>query len=280
MPFMAPYLLLFYNELGPMNEPPAGKYRAGMPLWIANGTDNSTGGRLLTVPFKPETGWPFAAAGDVLSMLKGDVPISTAIDNTARFAYIEPSGELLPYWPSDKSRSLKDRFCDQVRFCGHGSTEIIDGGYFENEGLLAALELARWLKTEGSRALGGREVQPIIIQATGSGAPDITPDQVVRFKGPPDDPTQPHLAPAPLQILAPLIGLNAARGGHAAVLLHQAREELGERFFHFFLPGENGHEVPLNWVLSDATTKFIRGAIDEDKLSGNKTERERLHGLK
>jgi hypothetical protein len=280
-PLRAPYLLLFYRDLAPMNEPPKGKYSAGMPLWIANGTDNSTGARLLTVPFKPETGWPFAAAGDVLSILKGDVPISTAIDNTSRFPFLEPSGELLAYWPDgDKSRSLKDRFCDQVRFCGRGSTEIIDGGYFENEGLLAALELARWLKTEGSKALGGRAVQPIIIQATATGAPDITPAQVVRFGSPPDDPTAPHFAPAPLEILAPLVGLNAARGGHAAVLLRQARDELGERFFHFYLPGENGKEVPLNWVLSDATTKFIRGAIDEDKLSGNKTERQRLHGLK
>ena len=280
MPFGAPYLLLFYNDLAPQSEPPKGRYRAGMPLWIANGTDNSTGGRLLTVPFRPETGWPFAAAGDVLSMLKSDVPISTAIDNTARFAWIEPSGELLAYWPSDRSRSLKDRLCDQVRFCARGSTEIIDGGYFENEGLLAALELARWLTTEGSKALGGRTVQPIVIQATATGTPAITPAEVVRYKGPPDDPTRRHLAPAPLQILAPLVGLNAARGGHAAVLLRQARDELGERFFHFYLPGENGEEVPLNWVLSEATTKFIRGAIDEDKLSGNKTERERLHGLK
>jgi hypothetical protein len=264
-----------------MNEPPKGKYSAGMPLWIANGTDNSTGGRLLTVPFKPETGWPFTAARDVLSILKSDVPISTAIDNTSRFAWLEPSGELLPYWPhGDKNRSLKDWFCDQVRFCAKGSTEIIDGGYFENEGLLTALELARWLKRKGPGLVGGRAVQPIIIQATAGGDADITPAQVVRVNGPPDDPTEPHLAPAPLEILAPLVGLNAARGGHAAVLLRQARDELGERFFHFYLPGQNGKDVPLNWVLSDATTKFIRGAIDEEKLSANKTERQRLRGLK
>ncbi len=54
MPFMAPYLLLFYGDLGPQSEPPAGRYRAGMPLWIANGTDTGSGGRLLTVPFDPK----------------------------------------------------------------------------------------------------------------------------------------------------------------------------------------------------------------------------------
>ena len=120
----------------------------------------------------------------------------------------------------------------------------------------------------------------IIIQATGDGSPDITPAEVVRFKSPRDDPTTPHLAPAPLQILAPLAGLNAVRGGHSNVLLRQARQQYGERFFHFFLPGDGGKEVPLNWVLSDATTAFIRRAINEDKQSGNARELQRLHEFK
>jgi len=165
MPFMAPYLLLFYGDLGPQSLPPAGRYRAGMPLWIANGTDAGSGGRLLTVPFDPKVSWPFGAAGDVLSMLGGDVPISTAIDNTTRFAYLEPSGELLRDQPRTAARALRDRLCDQVRLCtsgpsGSGSVEIIDGGYFENEGLQTALDLAQWLETKGSAALGGRAVRP------------------------------------------------------------------------------------------------------------------------
>jgi hypothetical protein len=285
LPFMAPYLLLFYGDLGPMSNPPAGRYRAGMPLWIANGTDAGTGGRLLTVPFQPDASWPFGAAGDVLSMLGADVPISTAINNSARFAYLEPSGELLHDQPRTAARALKDRFCDQVRLCrrgpsGSGSVEIIDGGYFENEGLQTALDLAQWLETRGSAALGGRAVRPILLQATADGSPDVTPADVVRFQGAPDDPTQPQLAPAPLQILAPLVGLNAARGGHSAVLLRRARDKYQERFFHFFLPGQDGRAVPLNWVLSDATTAFIRGAMGEEKMSGNKGELERLRQLK
>ncbi len=160
---------------------------------------------------------------------------------------------------------------------GSGSVEIVDGGYFENEGLQTALDLAQWLETKGSAALGGRAVRPIILQATATGSPDVTPAEVVRVNSPPDDPTKPQLAPAPLQILAPLVGLNAARGGHSAVLLRQARDKYQERFFHFFLPGQDGREVPLNWVLSDATTAFIRGAICEQTLSGNRDELERLH---
>ena len=158
----------------------------------------------------------------------------------------------------------------------HGNASI----YFENEGLQTELDLANWLATDGSRALGDRPVLPIIIQATADGGPDITPAEVLRFNGPRDDPTKPHLAPAPMQLLAPLAGLNAVRGGHSNVLLRQARDQYGERFFHFFLPGDGGKEVPLNWVLSDGTTAFIRGAIKESKLSGNDKELQRLHDFK
>jgi hypothetical protein len=79
-----------------------------------------------------------------------------------------------------------------------------------------------------------------------------------------------------MQILAPLAGLNAMRGGHSNVLLRQARDQYGERFFRFFrffLPGDDGKEVPLNWALSDATTAFICGAIGEEQMSGNKGTR-------
>ena len=102
-----------------------------MPLWIVNGTDLATGERLLTVPFgsKRTMQWPFRAAGDVLGLLGADVPISTAIDNGARFPYLEPSGEIMSV--KDNPKQMRD-----------GSPELLDGGYFDNEGLLTALELA------------------------------------------------------------------------------------------------------------------------------------------
>src|SRR5260370_6454820 len=87
----------------------------------------------------------------------------------------------------------------------------------------------------------------------------------------------------PLQLLAPIFGLNNVRGGHAAVVLRTAKaENCPDGFFHFYLPGEtsgNGSgvrtDVPLNWVLSDGTTAFIRAAI-EDKGIGNAGEGQRL----
>ena len=121
--FESPYLSLFYEK---------GVAKPGMPIWIANGTNSNTGNRLLTVPFKMGgEGQPFFVATDVLATLGHDVPISTAINNTARFPYLEPAGAL--EWNTDRDNRT-----------------IIDGGYFENEGLQTAIELAKWLKQNGA----------------------------------------------------------------------------------------------------------------------------------
>jgi cobalamin synthase len=270
--FDAPFLSLFYD--GPH------RIRPGMPIWIANGTETGTGGRLFTVPFAPDpAAWPFLAARDVLFALQADVSISTAINNTARFPYLEPSGELLA--PPDARQPPPH---PQLRILRGETREIIDGGYFENEGLQTALELARWLKTEGPKLLGGRSVAPIIVQATGDGNAQVAEKDVVRCSNrQADDPRAPSPVNPPLQLLAPIFGLNNVRGGHAAVVLRTAKAaHCADGFFHLYLPGEtsgNGSgvrtDVPLNWVLSDGTTAFIRAAI-EDKDIGNADEGQRL----
>jgi hypothetical protein len=258
-----PFLSLFYDANG---------IRPGMPIWIANGTAAGTGNRLITVPFSPLGAWPLEAAADALALLDADVPISTAINNTARAAYLEPGGELLRAQPVDKDRQNASprAAVDQ---------EIVDGGYFENEGLETALELAEWLRTVGPGLIADhRPVEPIIVQATADG---VAVDQVVRCGGPPDDPTDLGGEQHPLQLLSPALGVLAVRGGQSAVLLRQARDRYcapqhaTQAFFHFYLPAQpDGSEVPRNWILSDATALFIWNAMDQD--AGNSAERERL----
>ena len=142
-----PNLSLFYE---------GGSMGPAMPLWIANGTDLATGNRLVTVPFDPHKAWPLSAAEDALAALGADVPLSTAINNTARFPFLEPAGE------------------------------VIDGGYFDNEGLQTALDLADWLHRDGPSFVNGRAVDPIIVQATGDG--DVLPSEnVVRCGSRKDD---------------------------------------------------------------------------------------------
>ena len=87
----------------------------------------------------------------------------------------------------------------------------------------------------------------------------------------------------PLPLLAPVFGLYNVRRGHSAVLLRTAKDQYRpDAFFHFYLPAqkaENGSgdriDVPLNWVLSDSTKRFIQAAID-DKEIGNAAEAQRL----
>lgn len=254
--------------------------RRGMPLWIANGTEVSSGSRLLTLPVD-KSQWPFRSARDVLSLLDADVRISTAINNTARFPYLEPSGELLKRQSAQAlaARSLGERFREQIRLGGRSAPEIIDGGYFENEGLQTALELAAWLEKEGKKALDGREVWPIIVQATADGSARLTLEEVVRWNSVAGDPGKaPAVSPA-FQVLAPISGLYNVRGGHSAVLLWAAQDIYKTNFVHFMLPGIDGGDVPLNWVLSADTTSQIRKATSVPHDLKNHEERTRLREL-
>jgi hypothetical protein len=265
--FNRPYLSLFYD--GAM-EP-----RGDVPLWLANGTDLDTGDRLLTAPFKvdyesfcgddgrwyrPEGdrdcgkrrlsyAWnvlgPFHSTRDVLSLLKTDIPISTAIDNTSRFPFLSPSGELTPAQVTESE-----------------DAQIIDGGYFENEGLMTGMELANWLKTYGP-ALIGRPVYPIIVQATANADRGIDERDIARCGN--RLPVNPAVSAAETrssQFLVPLIGLSAVRGGHSHALLKEAQEEYCDQggqqaFFHFYLYSADGFDVPLNWMLSEKVADYI-----------------------
>ena len=256
--FGDPFLSLFYDING---------IRPGMPVWIANGTDVGTGNRLLTAPFSPAGAWPFRAAADTLAALGADVAISTAINNSARFPYLEPAGELRRSRqsapppgtaPADDGRSA--------------AAEIVDGGYFDNEGLETALELADWLRTAGPGLIADRRaVEPIIVEATGEG---VTIDHIVRCGSPPDDPAIVPGTARPPQLLAPVLGILDVRGSHSAVLLREARDRYcapRKAFFHFYLPGEDLGDVPLNWILSDAAAHFVWTAMDASG-SGNAAE--------
>jgi hypothetical protein len=252
-----PFLSLFYS---------AGTYRQGMPLWFANGTDATTGNRVITAPIlapdKPDSSlpWPFRGARDFHTLMGADVSIATAINNTARFPYLEPFGEMLPLKGERQVGSL------------------VDGGYFENEGLQTALDLAAWLEAQSERI--HRLVQPIIVQATGDGEADVGCGDIMTCTNASDGAFIPDDKHSSWQILAPLVGLDHVRGGHSAVLLRQARDQFCSphaRFFHFYLPAHNGLPIPLNWVLSNNVARFIWGEeAFSDKQVPNAAELKRL----
>lgn len=249
----------------------------GMPLWIANGADARNGGRLITAPFKlnaagtkdPDKVGPFFAARDVLALLQKDIPISTAIDNTARFPWLSPAGELEPFGQGS----------------GQAPSQIVDGGYFDNEGMVTALALARWLRANG-RALTGRTVDPILIQATADADEGIKDADIIRCgRREEDDPGPASGQTRPSQFFVPLMGLNGARAGHSAIALREARHEFcrdqgpagaeapgaaRQSFFHFYLYRPPGEDVPLNWVLSRQMADYIWDKVMT--LGGNAAE--------
>lgn len=60
-------------------------------------------------------------------------------------------------------------------------------------------------------------------------------------------------------MLAPVLGLNASRGGHEGVLEREVRDTWCPRhaYFHFYLHAPPDADVPLNWTLSDTATTWI-----------------------
>jgi hypothetical protein len=248
------FLSLFYVD---------GAVRPGMPVWVLNGTDVTSGGRMLTVPFGSRIGmtWPFYASVDLLGLLGADVAISTAINNSARFPYLEPSGEVV----SVNARPHQMHT---------GAPEVLDGGVFDNEGLEAAAEIAEWLKRQ---TVNGQPVQPIIVQATANADIGIAvANSVVRCPDAPVDvPTDPPASPGTLQILAPVIGLYNVRAAHAALLLRHTRDDYCAQraFFHFYLFSEPDRDIPLNWMLSAPAKKAIQAQLDSP---GNASELECL----
>lgn len=244
-----PFLSLFYTDS-------AGTYRTGMPLWFANGTDATTGNRVITAPILAPEGrgnklpWPFRGARDFHTLMGADVSIATAINNTARFPYLEPFGEMLPLGGKKQAGSL------------------VDGGYFENEGLQTALDLAEWLAAQSETL--GRSVQPIIVQATGDSEANVGPKDVMTCANASDGAFIPDDKHSAWQILAPIMGLYHVRGGHSAVLLRQAHDQfcgVRARFVHFYLPAdEQGHPIPLNWVLSNRAAGSIWQAFTDRQV--------------
>jgi hypothetical protein len=211
---------------------------------------------------------PFMAARDVLTLLKADIPISTAVDNTSRFPFLSPSGELTPDSPALPERKVQP-----------DDAQIIDGGYFENEGIMSAMEVARWLRTYGP-GLIGRPVYPIVVQATSDADSGKEERDIARCGNRlPLNPWIANAATRGSQFLVPLAGLTAVRSGHSRALLQQALEDFCDEggqqaFFHFYLYDAPDFDVPLNWSLSEAVADFIwDDAID---VCGNAADRKNL----
>jgi hypothetical protein len=99
--------------------------QASLPHVILNGSDVSTGRRILTSSIRTTADLDyFPDSGDFIKLTTHDISLATAVTNSARFPFVSPAGS---FWSVTERKGY----------------QIIDGGYFENYGARTAWELAR-----------------------------------------------------------------------------------------------------------------------------------------
>jgi hypothetical protein len=245
----------------------------GLPHLVFTGTDVESGRRVLTATLDTGSdrgdatalalGTPaFADADDMLRILQADVPLSTAVTNTARFPLVSPPGQ----------------FSSGV---GRQRRQVVDGGYFESYGVTAAHEMAQALER-----LSGHRLMPVVLLVSNDADMDELEMLATAFS------CSAHAQRAlTLQRmrerykrdggrvpegLAPVLGFLATRAAHARAALldlhadqcpgrevvmpdHSVRALPPGRMAHFALraPVPPGESAPLNWVLNQAARDFM-----------------------
>lgn len=165
-----------------------------VPALVLNATSVQHGTRLLASHL-PLHSREFLDATDLRKRLGGEMRLSTAVNNSARFTYLSPAGKVAD------------------------GLHVVDGGYFENSGATTAAEIVAAALAGSSSAL-----IPVVIQIS---------NDPVREAGRTtlgNDLASELLAP----VLA-LLNARSARGDHARLALKRQVERLGGYFLHFAL---------------------------------------------
>jgi hypothetical protein len=210
------------------------------PLLLLNTTSVDSGRRLIASELAP--GYPynkqdrrlFPEAYDLFEELphadKGDIPLSTAATLSARFPLISPYGALGGDDPKQPSERL------------------VDGGYFENDGVTTAFELVLAIKQLRPTW------EPVVVH--------VTNDPVRRAGENVSDGDTPSLyrpSTPPLRdsgwfesLLDPLTALFGTRGGHAAQAVEEVLAAHGVKYARFQVFDEAPPETQGGCHLRDA----------------------------
>ena len=201
-----------------------------VPLLFLNSTVVETGQRLIAAPVAIKEP-AFSQALDSYRTLGPEVPLSTAVHDSARFTYVSPAGTV---------RSQHD--------AGTAWLSLVDGGYFENSGAVTAAEVVRNVRA----AAEDLQVVPVVIHI--SNDPETSAPSDLR-----EQRKWLNQAVAPVKAL---LNTRPARG-------FQAREDLSKQVaahLYFRLcrfPGETRAEerrqpLPLGWALSSLARAEMR----------------------
>lgn len=228
---------------------------AWRPTLLLNGTHLETGKRIVTSHIAV-TSDIFLDTLDFHDIASFNVRVSTAVANSARFPVVSPSGAII------------EHTADGMIHRGH----IIDGGYFENNGAVTTLDLARRALCGSSldcekRSPQARGLAPIFIDIVND--TDAIEEDEPEERGPElVDVTKPffplgrdRVVPILNQLAAPIQGLDrtrSARGVHASRELAAFARSIGARYVRVRLCPGMKPSPQLGWLLSDGS----RAAMD------------------
>jgi hypothetical protein len=193
------------------------------PALLINCTDVISGERKVIAPF--------AVDGELSNLPLRDISVSTAAVLSARFPWLTP-----PAWYPVKDNTGKET-----------AVELVDGGYFDNSGVMTALALVKKMQRVSQQA--GRRVQIRLIVLTSE---DFSPPTI-----------------APGDYLVPIQALLTARAAQAQAAITQAQS-----IIEGMKPDQNGNSpltlrklvlkgygypLPLGWMLAPITQYLILG---------------------
>jgi hypothetical protein len=229
--------------------------RAVAPVLIFNSTHVESGRRYMasSVYRSREAGkqYPMQDAGDVLEVLQRDIPMATAVHNSARFTFASPAGHL------EASDSVE-----------HG--HIVDGGYFENSGLATLRDVYDIVRARGAMPY----VLYLCNDPSSCGAEDST------FVG----------SSAADEVASPIRALLKTRDARGSLARANLRDLSGRRFLQMNVCGDLPPELtadpnqsdktkdrvvtpPLGWLLSSLARDWMDKSLGDKGGDGNCYER-------
>lgn len=231
-----------------------------LPLLLTGGTHQETGRLAVTAPVDVRRALPEVI--DIIATLGADLPFSVAASNSARFPYVTAPG-LLQHGEGGAVRRFG---------------QIVDGGYYDNHGSVAARAAAEALAQAHDELLkagqlAGTRLRLFVVQVLSD--PELPLAELPRCTvGPGQQPeveavTAPEGRPSSLDFLTSPVGALAAVRGERANggALEMARRYCGgDSDFAVFSLGvaADGIMPPLSWVLS----RRVRDAIAMPGLAG------------
>lgn len=192
------------------------------PALFINSTEVETGRRAVLSNVKID-GEFFDDAVSLQEKLSCNIRYSTAILFSARFPYFSPAAAVQPHE-------------DSVHLRRH----YVDGGYFENNGCVTALEVIKAIMTRSKK-----NIRPIVLLLTND---EVKPVKPLRFGN------------EALEPPGAFMNVRTGHTNHSFTLLQKfvcSKELCGGELIHINM-GLSGKVVPMNWFISENAKDSVR----------------------